>query len=178
MRTRDEIRVAAPLDACFRAAADVERWPDLLPHYREVRFTGTGAEPRVLMRAVRAFGPLPYPIWWESRMWIDEDEAVVRYRHVRGITCGMDVQWRLEPDGDHTRIVIVHEWSGPGWPLIGRFAARRVIGPHFVHVVAGRTLAGLKRAVEGGRAAGGCGRTGSPPRRGTRDAVEPGNPAS
>jgi uncharacterized membrane protein len=149
MHTRNEIHVSAPPDRCFRAAAEVERWPDILPHYREVRFTDAGDAPRVLMRAVRSFGPLPYPIWWESEMRTDADERVVRYRHVGGITTGMDVEWRLAPDGDGTRIVILHDWAGPGWPVIGGLAARRVIGPHFVHVVAGRTLAGLKRALEG-----------------------------
>lgn len=150
MHTHNEIRIAAPLDRCFRAAADVERWPAILPHYREVRFTRTGQRPRVLMRAVRSFGSVPYPIWWESDMETDAEAGLVRYRHVGGITTGMDVEWRLAPDGDGTRIVIVHDWAGPGWPLIGGFAARRVIGPHFVHVVAGRTLDGIKRAVEAG----------------------------
>lgn len=150
MHTHNETRISGSLERCFRAAADVERWPEILPHYREVRFTRTGEEPRVLMRAVRSFGPLPWPIWWESDMRVDPDDGVVRYRHVGGITTGMDVEWRLTPDGDGTRIVILHDWTGPGWPLVGGFAARRVIGPRFVHVVAGRTLAGIKRAVESG----------------------------
>jgi len=154
MHTYNETRIAGPPERCFRASADVERWPEILSHYREVRFTRTGASPRVLMRAVRSFGPLPYPIWWESDMEVDAEGGVVRYRHVDGITSGMDVEWRLTPDGDGTRIVIVHDWTGPSWPLIGGFAARRVIGPHFVHVVAGRTLAGIKRAVESGPARG------------------------
>jgi hypothetical protein len=50
-------------------------------------------------------------------------------------------------------VTIVHEWSGPGWPLIRRPAAAWVIGPVFVHGIASRTLAGLKRAVEGGTTA-------------------------
>jgi len=38
MRTVDEGRARAPADLCFRVAADVERWPEILPHYRWVRF--------------------------------------------------------------------------------------------------------------------------------------------
>ena len=34
----DERIVAAPAAVCFRVAADVESWPDILPHYRWVRF--------------------------------------------------------------------------------------------------------------------------------------------
>ena len=38
MITIDEATSTAPPDICFRTAADVERWPDILPHYRWVRF--------------------------------------------------------------------------------------------------------------------------------------------
>lgn len=154
MHTHNETLVRAPLEPCLQAAADVERWPDILPHYREVRFRrrdGPGRG-RVYMAAYRHFGPVPYPVWWESEMVTDFEAATVHYRHVDGITTGMEVIWRLEdvdgPAGAGTRIVIIHEWDGPGWPLIGGFAARRVIGPRFIHVVAGRTLAGIRRAVE------------------------------
>lgn len=150
MHTHNEILVEAPLDPCFEAASAVERWPEILPHYRRVVFTrrdvrGGGC---VRMEAIRRFGPLPWPVWWESEMSSDRPAGEIRYRHVGGITRGMKVTWRLEPAGAATRVVITHDWVGPGWPLIGGFAARKVIGPRFVHVVAGRTLAGIKRAVE------------------------------
>jgi ribosome-associated toxin RatA of RatAB toxin-antitoxin module len=34
----DERLVRAPAEVCFNVAADVERWPSFLPHYRWVRF--------------------------------------------------------------------------------------------------------------------------------------------
>lgn len=150
MHTRNETLVRAPLDACLAAAADVERWPDILAHYRRVRFLrrdGFGAG-RVEMAAYRHFGPIPFPVWWVSEMHTDSRTATVRYRHVDGITRGMDVAWRLEETPAGTWIVIVHDWEGPDWPLVGTPAARRVIGPHFIHVVAGRTLDGIRRHVE------------------------------
>ena len=48
-------------------------------------------------------------------------------------------------------MTIVHEWTGPRWPLIGSAAAEWVIGPVFIHGIASRTLAGIRRAVESGR---------------------------
>ena len=74
--------------------------------------------------------------------------ASIRYRHVRGTTTGMDVEWTFEPARDGTLVRIVHAWNGPAWPLIGELAARGVIGPVFVHGIASRTLAGLARAAE------------------------------
>ncbi len=61
----------------------------------------------------------------------------------------MDVEWRFHPEAEGTRVEIVHEWpGGPKWPLIGRFAADRVIGPIFIHHVAGLTLEGVKKKAE------------------------------
>lgn len=149
MRTIDRIDIQAPLDAVFDAAADVERWPDVLGHYRWVRMLERrpdGGE--VEMAAWRPFGPVKYPTWWASDMWIDRPRREVRYRHIRGITRGMDVVWRLSSAGEGTHIELVHEWDGPAWPLIRRPAAEWVIGPVFVHGIASRTLAGLKAHLE------------------------------
>lgn len=155
MLTIDEARVDAPVDVCFRVGADVERWPEILPHYRWVHFQrredfGRG---RVEMAARRNFGPLPYPVWWVSEMWLDEQAPAVHYRHVDGITTAMDVIWTFEPEADgRTLVRIVHEWAdGPAWPLptgIRRTIANLVIGPVFIHHVASRTLAGVRREAE------------------------------
>jgi ribosome-associated toxin RatA of RatAB toxin-antitoxin module len=153
LRTIDERLVAASADACFRAAADVERWPDILPHYRWVRFWRKDgfAQGVVEMAAWRHFGPLAYPTWWVSEMEHDETRRTVTYRHIEGITRGMDVLWEVLPNGDGrtTLVRIVHEWGGPAWPLLGGLAADQVIGPHFIHFIASRTLAGVARDAEG-----------------------------
>ena len=151
MRTVDEATTPADPDLAFRTAADVERWPEILPHYRWVRFRRKDGFARGLveMAAWRPFGPLSWPTWWVSEMDHDPDARTVTYRHVDGITTGMDVVWRVTPREDGTTLLsIVHEWDGPGWPLIGGFAAEHVIGPHFVSHIAGRTLAGVTRAAE------------------------------
>lgn len=149
MRTVDERLVAAPADRVFAAAADVERWPAILPHYRYVRIEERRPGLTIVaMSANRPFGLLNWPTRWTSEMWVDEARREVRYRHIRGITTGMDVCWTVEPRGAATFVRIVHEWDGPRWPLIRGVAANLVIGPVFVHGIASRTLAGIARAVE------------------------------
>ena len=151
MRTVDERIASASPDACFMAAADVERWPEILPHYRWVRFRQkeSFAKGIVEMAAWRHFGPVPYPTWWVSEMDHDAKRRTVRYRHIDGVTRGMDVLWQVEPAGSgRSMLRIVHEWTGPSWPVIGGLAADRVIGPHFIHFIAARTLAGVAREAE------------------------------
>ena len=151
MRTVDRIRMRAPVDRVLEAARNVERWPELLGHYRWVRMLerrGDGKGGLVEMAAWRPFGPFRYPTWWVSEMWVDSALPAVHYRHVRGITTGMDVVWNIEAAGEETDVTIVHEWTGPSWPLIGRAAADVVIGPVFIHGIASRTLAGIRREVE------------------------------
>lgn len=150
MRTVDRIRVQAPLERVFQAAVDVEQWPAILRHYRWVRvLQRDGDESLVEMAAWRPFGRFKYPTWWVSEMWVDRAAAAVHYRHVQGITTGMDVVWQLEPVSGGTEVSIVHQWTGPRWPVVGRPAAAWVIGPVFIHGIASRTLAGIASHVEG-----------------------------
>jgi hypothetical protein len=149
--TIDEHVTAAPPLVCFEVAADVERWPEILPHYRRVAFRRKDGFARGLveMAAWRDFaGPVRYPTWWVSEMEGDAAVPAVRYRHMGGITRGMDVVWEFHSRPQGTLIRIVHEWDGPAWPLIGHFAADHVIGPHFISFIAGRTLAGVAAEAE------------------------------
>jgi len=152
MRTVDRIRVHAPFARVFAAASSVSRWPAILPHYRWVRLLDDGL---VEMAAWRPFGGrggfIKYPTWWVSEMMVDRPAGEIRYRHVQGVTRGMEVVWRLVEAGDGAvDVEIVHTWTGPRWPLIGRLAANLVIGPVFIHGIASRTLAGIKRYAENG----------------------------
>lgn len=152
MMTVDELLVAAPVARIFALARDVEAWPTHLAHYRNVKFRRRASDGGGLveMAADRPFGPLAWPTWWLSEMSVDERAPAVRYRHVDGITSGMDVEWTFRRVAEGTHVRILHVWNGPGWPAIGTIAAVGVIGPVFVHGIAKRTLAGLASVAERG----------------------------
>ena len=149
MRIVDEIVTSAPPDLVFQVAADVERWPEILPHYRFVRMQERSPNGGVVeMSAWRPFRGFRWPTWWTSEMAIDPKEREVRYRHIQGVTKGMNVVWQVRPVEKGTHVNLIHEWSGPSWPLIGRAAARIIILPVFVHRIASLTLAGVSREAE------------------------------
>jgi len=149
MRTVDELLVRSDVGRIFALAADVERWPSHLEHYRYVRFRQRDGDGGVVeMSADRPFGIVRWPTWWMSLMEVDRERPVIRFRHIGGITTRMEVEWAFRPVTNGTHVTVLHLWNGPSWPVIGSVAARLVIGPIFVHGIASRTLAGLARAAE------------------------------
>jgi len=163
MTTIDEQIVHAPVRLIFDIARQVELWPGYLPHYRSVRFrerTGDGGG-LVEMAAWRPVGSLPggWPTWWLSRMAVDSERPSIRFRHVDGITRGMEVEWSFHDRPDGALVRIVHAWNGPHWPLVGVFAATSIIGPHFIQAIARRTLRGLGEVAEREESARGRQRT-------------------
>jgi Polyketide cyclase / dehydrase and lipid transport len=135
----------APYERVFGLAADVERWPELLPHYRYVRRVPDAAERHFEMGARRG----PIPVRWRAIQRPLPDERRIEFVHTGGVTRGMAVAWRFEERGDGLDVSIEHELQ-LGWPLIGEFAARRVIGPQFIDAIAGRTLRRVKELAEDG----------------------------
>ncbi len=154
MKTVDERLVLAPLARIFRLAADVERWPALLPHYRFVRFVERRSDGGgiVDMSANRPFGIIQWPTWWRSRMQVhpplSPSGPTIRFTHVEGVTTGMEVEWSFSETAQGTHVRILHMWDGPKIPVVGASAATLVIGPVFVHGIASRTLEGLARHAE------------------------------
>ena len=152
MNVLDAQIVRAPLRTIFDIVKAVDHWPGYLPHYRFVRFRERALDGGGLveMSAYRPFGVVGWPTWWLSHMTVDQKAPAVRFRHVGGITTGMDVEWSFTPveDGAATHVKVLHAWDGPEWPLIGVVAATRVIGPVFIHGIASRTLAGLAAVAE------------------------------
>ena len=146
MKSVTQIRMSAPVERIFRLAADVERWPDLLPHYRYVRrLAAPTGERRYAMGARRGV----IPVSWKAVLRPLPDRNEIEFEHVGGVTRGMQVRWRLVPDDGTVHVSIEHDLR-LRWPLIGEIVARHVIGPHFIDAIAGRTLRRMKLLAEAG----------------------------
>ncbi len=145
MKSRLHQLIDAPFERIFALAADVERWPQILPHYRYVRpLPDPDGERRFAMGARRG----PIPVRWEAVQRPLPAERRIEFVHTGGLTRGMWVAWRFEPRDGQVDVSIEHRLDLP-WPLIGDLVARTIIGPHFIDAIAGRTLRRVKALAEG-----------------------------
>ena len=146
MKSRLHVVMHAPWERIFPLAAQVERWPQILPHYRYVRpVADPDGERRFAMGARRGL----IPVTWEAIQRPLPEERSIEFIHTGGVTKGMWVAWRSEPVEGGTNVSIEHRLE-LGWPIIGDFAARYVIGPQFIEAIAGRTLHRIRELVEAG----------------------------
>lgn len=152
MRSAISIRVDAPPATVFDLARQVERWPELLPHYRRVTVHARRGDRIVAqMVAIRRFGPLPMPVTWRAEQWADaSDPADLRlnFRHVRGVTSGMDVAWHIRPtEPSGCEVTIEHDFVRR-LPLLPDAFLPTIVDRFFTRPIASRTLATFKQLAE------------------------------
>ncbi len=146
MHTENVVEMRGDLDRVVALAADIERWPEILPHYRWVTLLEGGGDRKVVEMAARRDR---LPVKWRAVQEIHRDgpTPVISYRHIAGVVKGMVVDWTFDPLPDRVVVRIRHDFSPP-WPLVGGFLADRVIGPQFIGNIAGKTLTTIKSIVE------------------------------
>lgn len=146
MRTENVVEMRGDLDHIVALAADVERWPVILPHYRWVTLLEGGGDHKVVEMAARRGR---FPVKWRANQDIERDgnTPIIRYHHIGGVTKGMDVAWHFDVKDGSVDVKIDHDFSPP-WPVVGGVIANKIIGPQFVEAIAGLTLNTIKGIVE------------------------------
>ncbi len=144
MHTVHRTRIAAPFEAVFALACDVESWPRLLRDYRWCRVLE-----RTPDRLVFAMGGWirGWPARWTAVQEPRPNEHRISFRHLRGITRGMQVEWRFASDGNAVEVELVHDLV-MRWPLIGRLVGNLIVGPMFIDFIARKTLKAVKAQAE------------------------------
>jgi len=147
----------------FELVSDLSRWDRLLPHYRYVRILSRrDGTTHAAMSARRGF----FPVFWEALQTVDPEARTIRFRHVRGITRGMEVLWSFTPERGGTRARVDHDLTFRV-PLVGRWLSERVIAREFIEPIVSMTL-GRFRAIAEARVEG--------PAPGARPTVPAGRP--
>lgn len=149
MDIENSVVIKGSADRIYAYAADVERWPIILSHYRQVTIEEPGDRDRlVCMHCVRDFGLLHWPCKWRARQELLPEEGRILYTHVSGPAKGMKVEWLLKDGPEGVRTTIVHGLASGS--ALRRLFDKALLGPLFVRAIASQTLATIKRLVEEG----------------------------
>jgi hypothetical protein len=149
MQVSNRITMRGGLSTVYDFAAQVERWPEILPHYRRVKILEPGERERLVsMHCVRAFGPVNWPCKWRARQELRPEDGHIRFIHVSGPARGMRVDWELVETAGGVQTTITH-WGALNRSGLARFYWNRIVGPVFVESIAQRTLQTIKTLVEG-----------------------------
>lgn len=143
MQTGNSIIIQAPREAIFATAADLARWPRILPHYRYIHFLRRLPDRSIVkMAAVRS----GIPISWTSEFVIDRERTELRFLHLKAFTRGMRVIWTFKETPAGVLVEIMHalRFRVPQLAPI----AEPIIGNFFIQHVANETLRAMKAHVE------------------------------
>lgn len=149
MKSSIGIDIAAPADLVFHLAREVERWPQLLPHYVAARALAARSDDGRLLVAFVARRPLlpvlglAMPVAWRALTWSEAGTRRLRFVHRGGATAGMDVTWRIDDVGEARSRVEIEHVFGPRIPGWAWFVDRA-----FTRPIAQRTLATFRAIAE------------------------------
>lgn len=143
MHKANSILIRAPKMTIFEAAADLELWPKILPHYRYIRFLERNPNRNVVVMAATRSG---IPIAWTSEQIVDREKLEIHFHHLKAWTKGMRVVWTFSETPDGVLVEISHDFRfriSILAPIIDL-----IIGDFFIHNVASKTLRCMKAYVE------------------------------
>src|SRR5437868_7780762 len=143
MYKSNSIIMRAPKRSIFETAANLELWPEILPHYRYIRFLERSPNRNVVVMAAARSG---IPISWTSEQLIDTKKVEMRFHHLKALTKGMRVVWTFQETPDGVRVEIVHDLQFRMKFLAP--IADIIIGDFFIHNIANKTLRCMKAYVE------------------------------
>jgi len=149
MHTENGIEIRGDVKRIFQIAAQVDKWPEILPHYRWVRVLQRKKRRTTVEMAARR-GRIP--VSWTAVQEVFPYERIT-YKHIKGFTTGMDVTWSFKSVQGRVEVVITHNFS-LAWPLVGGFVSKYIVGALFVKPIASRTLHHIKQTAESGKIVG------------------------
>ena len=153
MKSSNTVTINAPYDRIFDLGSRVERWAQILPHYRYVKLLRDEGNRRLVrMSAWRDFVPVTWTAVETIHQGTADQPGRIEFKHVRGMVRGMEVVWLFEVEGEHgpVRVTIAHDLPAPPFPvrILGPALIDRVVGQGFIGHIAGKTLRRIKELAE------------------------------
>jgi ribosome-associated toxin RatA of RatAB toxin-antitoxin module len=143
MHKTNSLVMHAPKMTVFEAAANLELWPQILPHYRYIHYLERSPNRNIVVMAATRSG---IPISWTSEQIIDRERLEVRFHHLKAFTKGMRVTWTFQDAPGGVLVEIEHDLAFRVNFLAS--IADKIIGDFFIHHIANKTLRDMKAYVE------------------------------
>jgi ribosome-associated toxin RatA of RatAB toxin-antitoxin module len=143
MHKANSLLMHAPKMEIFETAANLELWPEILPHYRYIRFLERGTDRNVVVMAAERSG---IPISWTSEQIIDRGRLEIHFHHLKAWTKGMRVVWTFSDASDGVLVTISHDLRFR-IPVLEPIV-HPIIGDFFIHNIANKTLCCIKAYLE------------------------------
>ncbi|HVC29568.1 MAG TPA: SRPBCC family protein [Steroidobacteraceae bacterium] len=105
------IDIAAPLEQVFETFSQLERFPELMTHVREVRVRGDGTSEWIVE------GPAGRTISWEAMTTRIEPNRLIAWRTLPGSAVEHAGLLRFEPTEGGTRVLVTMSYTPPGGAL-------------------------------------------------------------
>lgn len=152
MQTTNTIVIKGTAAQVFALAAELKDWATILPHYAFMKVVEQSPTHKIAdFGAQREFDcglfRWQFPCRWRARQELFPDENRITFKHIKGITRGMWVEWRMTEANGETTVTIYHELRY-GVPILGALFAKYVVGGMFVHPIASRTLRTFQERIE------------------------------
>jgi ribosome-associated toxin RatA of RatAB toxin-antitoxin module len=142
--SRTSIDIAAPAHVIYELGSQTQHWPAILPHYRYVRVLEDHGDERIV--AMSAWRHV-FPLRWVAEQRDDATEPRIRFRHIKGPTRGMDVEWTFASIDGGTRVTIEHRLTF-AFPIARSWIEKHIVCAYFIEGVAAKTLARIKAIAE------------------------------
>lgn len=142
VRVENSILIQAKLEDVFQVAVDVEKYPEFIPSYKEVKILATEDNKMIVKRTGLVRGKR---VEWKSEVIVQQNKSIQAVQ-LEGPLRGMKINWWFEERDGATTITLTHEFEYP-IPFIGQLIGRWIVAK-MISQMAQDTLAGIKKRIE------------------------------
>ncbi|MDI6736424.1 MAG: SRPBCC family protein [bacterium] len=146
IRTVNSILIKASIDRVFSVAADMEKYPEFIPSYKEVKVVNRDGNKMIVERLGQVGEKT---VKWKSCVTLTPLKSI-QAEQLEGPIKGMQIQWLFEDTKEGVKIILIHDFEYKKIPLIGNLIGRLIVA-RIVKKMAEETLKGIKTKVEGKR---------------------------
>ncbi len=142
IRTVNSILIKADINRVFSVATDMEKYPEFIPSYKEVKVVSREGNKMIVERSGQVGKKT---VKWKSCVTLTPPKSI-HAEQLEGPIKGMQIQWLFEDTRDGVKITLTHDFEYKKIPLLGNLIGRLIVA-RIVKKMAEETLKGISKRV-------------------------------